>query len=247
MKARRIVLLVVAGLLSASALLAIGILLVGRFGDTEGRILGTTALLAGYGLLSLPGVVLLGQGRLRILATGQTALVAVSAALALAAIWGFSDSAMLGKSLGTATLAAVASGQAAFLAGRRQDRDPASVRRLFAASCGTAAIAVAAGTALLWAQPHAAVYPRLFGALVVLDLLLAALQPVLARARPAGPVHRLGVVLDTGETVAITIEGTDLATAAARAIRKVERDGHRVARLEVGADDDEVDYRIARG
>ena len=44
---KRIMLLAVAGLLSASALLAIGILLVGHFGKTEGRILATTALLGG--------------------------------------------------------------------------------------------------------------------------------------------------------------------------------------------------------
>jgi len=55
---RRILLLCVAGLLSASALLAIAILLVGRFGSTEGKILGSTALLAGYGLIALPAVML---------------------------------------------------------------------------------------------------------------------------------------------------------------------------------------------
>jgi hypothetical protein len=49
---KRLVLLAVAGLLTAAAALAIGILLFGDFGSTEGRILATTALLAGYGLLT---------------------------------------------------------------------------------------------------------------------------------------------------------------------------------------------------
>jgi len=51
---RRLVLLVAAALLCAAAALAIGILLFGEFGATEGRILGTIAILAGYGLAGLP-------------------------------------------------------------------------------------------------------------------------------------------------------------------------------------------------
>ena len=50
---KRLVLGVVAALLSGAAALAIGILLFGDFGTTEGRILASTALLAGYGLLIL--------------------------------------------------------------------------------------------------------------------------------------------------------------------------------------------------
>ena len=60
---KRALLLAVAACLSVSALLAIGILLVGHFGETEVRILATTALLAGYGLLTLPATILLDQGR----------------------------------------------------------------------------------------------------------------------------------------------------------------------------------------
>jgi hypothetical protein len=75
---KRILLLAVAGLLSASALLAIGILLVGRFGETEGRILATTALLAGYGLVGLPSTILFDQGRSRRLAVGGLALAALA-------------------------------------------------------------------------------------------------------------------------------------------------------------------------
>ena len=67
----------------------------------------------------------------------------------------------------------------------------------------------------------------------MLDLLLVALQPILARARPAGPVHRLRVVLASGEVVTATIDGGDLATAAAKAIRSAEREGGRVTGIEV--------------
>ena len=84
---KRILLLGVAGLLSATALLAIAILLVGHFGSTQGKILGSTALLAGYGLIALPAVVLLDQGRSRALGLATASLAAVGAAVALAAIW----------------------------------------------------------------------------------------------------------------------------------------------------------------
>ena len=233
MTGRRILLLVVAGLLTASALLAIGILLVGRFGSTEGRILGTTALLAGYGIVALPAVMLLDQGRFRPLALATATLAAVGAVLALAAIWTPSAPDALGKTVGSVTVFAVMCAQASVLAFRRQDRDPPVVRRLFAVSCGTGGLIAVLGCAMFWTSPHGSLYPRLFGALVVLDLLLVALQPILARARPAGPVHRLRVVLASGEVVTVTIEGGDLATAAAKAIRSVERDGRSVAGLEV--------------
>jgi hypothetical protein len=230
---RRILLLVVAGLLTASALLAIGILLMGRFGSTEGRILGTTALLAGYGTVALPAVMLLDQGRYRPLSLASATLAAVGAVLALALVWTPSAGESFGKTVGSVTVFAVMCAQASALAFRRQDRDPPVVRRLFALSCGTGGLIAVTGTAMFWANPNGGFYPRLFGALVVLDLLLVALQPILARARPSGPVHRLRVVVAAGEAVTVTIEGGDLATAAAKAIRSVERKGGRVTGIEM--------------
>lgn len=188
MRRRRILLLAVAGLLSVAALLAIAILLVGRFGDTERRVIGTTLLLAGYGVVSLPGVVLLDKGRARTIAEGAVALAAAGAALGLVSIWGFSDVEAVGKSVGTATILAVAAAQVAALTARRVKRDPTVVRELFAASCGTAALAAGAAVAAIWAQPSGTLYARLIGALVVLDLLLVALQPVTA-ALASGPKH----------------------------------------------------------
>jgi hypothetical protein len=230
---RRILLLVVAGLLTASALLAIGILLMGRFGSTEGRILGTTALLAGYGIVALPAVMLLDQGRYRPLSLASATLAAFGAVFALALVWTPSAGESFGKTVGSVTVFAVMCAQASALAFRRQDRDPPVVRRLFALSCGTGGLIAVTGTAMFWANPNGGFYPRLFGALVVLDLLLVALQPILARARPSGPVHRLRVVVAAGEAVTVTIEGGDLATAAAKAIRSVERKGGRVTGIEM--------------
>jgi len=233
---RRFLLLGVAGLLSATALLAIGILLVGHFGRTEGRILGTTALLAGYGLLTLPATVLLDQGRFRRLALPAASLAGVSAAIALVTVWmPPSQPEALGKAVGAVTAFALAGTQISALAARRQRRDPLVVRRLFAISCGTVLVAASLFAALIWTQPNG-LYPRLFGALVVLNLLLVALQPILARARPAGVVHRLRIVSSSGEPVEVTIEGGDLASAAAKAIRAAERDGRRVVGIEISGE-----------
>lgn len=230
---KRVLVLAVAVLLSASALLAIGILLIGHFGESEGRILATTALLAGYGLVALPSTILLDQERFRRVAAAGLALAAVGASLALAAVWSGEPPDELGKAGGTATALALASGQWSALAARRRERDSALVRRLFALSFVLAAVAAAMFTALLWAQIERETYVRLLAALVVFDLLVVALQPILARARPVGALHRLRIVVEPGGTVVMNVEAADLAAAAAKAIRALERDGRRVLRIEV--------------
>jgi hypothetical protein len=57
---KRLFALVLVFALCTSALLAIGILLLGEFDETQARILVTTGL---FSLLALPGGVLLDQGR----------------------------------------------------------------------------------------------------------------------------------------------------------------------------------------
>jgi hypothetical protein len=230
---KQILVLAVAGLLSASALLAIVILLVGHFGETQGRIIGTTALLAGYGLLALPSTILVDQGRSRRLGAGSLVLAAAGASLALAALWSDDPPAALGKAVGTATAFALAAAQAAALAGRHRERDPASVRRLFVLSNVLAPGAAAMFTALLWLETGRESYARLLAALVVLDLLVVALQPLLARARPVAASYRLRMNVGLPDEATIEVEAPDLAAAVAKAIRAAEREGRRVRGLEV--------------
>ena len=233
MTRRRALLLVVALLLSISALLAIAILLVGSFGSTEGRILGSTALLAGYGLVALPAIVLLDKERARRLALAGIALAALAALVALVSVWGDSGSDTLGRAVGSVTVVAVALSQVCALTARRVIEDPASVKRLFVASCATAALAAVLAVTFLWANPHGSLAPRILGAVVVLDLLLVALQPVVARARPGTIMHQFEVILLSGERIEVTVPGGDLASAAARAIRSVERERGPVVELDV--------------
>jgi hypothetical protein len=247
---RQLVLLAVAALLSASALLAVGILLIGHFGRTEGRILGTTAMLAGYALLGLPAAILVDRRRARPLAAAVGALAVVAAALAATAIWWSGDEPpeALARSWSTATFWLVAATQTAALAARRTERDPPSVTRLFRASIVLVVAAAALLTGLVWTDRGGPGFGRVLGALIVLDVLSVALQPLLALARPRLEETRLRLRLDTGERLVVAVDAPDLASAAAKAIRAAARDGRRVVSLDVleGADEPARRPRRAR-
>jgi hypothetical protein len=90
-RGKRALLRAIVASLTATALLAIGILLFGHFGQTEGRILMTTMPLAGYGLLALPAGFLFDQERLAGLAWTVLALASAGFAVLAALIWSGDD------------------------------------------------------------------------------------------------------------------------------------------------------------
>ena len=229
--ARHVVLTAVAVSLSATALLAIGILLFGSFGETEGRILGTTLMLAGYALVALPAGFLLDQSRHRPLAASLLGLAAAGLVLGLFSVWSGGSSAELGKTILTVTAFAVAASQTAALTARRQKDDPASVSALFAVSSVLAFTLATMATWAAWAEIGSSVYFRVFGALTVLDVLLVLLQPVIALANPRGELYHLRLAVDHGDELERDIEAADFAAAASRAIRQAERAGRRVTRV----------------
>ncbi|MEX2613521.1 MAG: hypothetical protein WD380_08075 [Gaiellaceae bacterium] len=230
---KQVLLLAVAGLLSVSGAIAVGILLFGEFGQTEGRVLATTGLLAAYGLLALPAAMLVDRRRLPVLAVLVLTLALAGALLAVSAVWRSSPSDAHGNAVGTVTAFLVASAQVSALVLRRPDRDRTLVRWLFALSCLFAAVAAAMFTVVLWAEIDSERYGRVLAAVVVLDILAVALQPTLARARPHAITIPLRLLLESGETREVGVLAPDLAAAAADAIRQSEREGHRVVRLEV--------------
>ena len=67
----------------------------------------------------------------------------------------------------------------------------------------------------------------------MLVLLAVALQPTLPRARPKATVIPLQLLLESDEVRDIEGLAPDLAAAAAKGIRQIEREGHHVVRLEV--------------
>lgn len=233
MTGRRALLLAVAALLTASAALAIAILLFGDFGQTEGKILATTALLAAYGLLALPGPILIDQRRLRPLAVVLLALAAVAAAVSIAAVWLEDAPEALGKTVATVLAFLIAATQTAALAARLRRREPALVRALFAASTAVALTGATSVAVVIWAELDSELYARAVAALVVLDLLLVALQPILGRARPVTEPTRLRLGLTTGADLDVTADAPDVAAAVAQAIAAAERNGRRVTRVEI--------------
>ncbi|HEY7148239.1 MAG TPA: hypothetical protein VH420_02230 [Gaiellaceae bacterium] len=217
--------------LSATALLAIVILLFGNFGETESRILQTTALLASFGLVSLPAGILLDQARLTALAAAILGLAATGLVLSLFSVWSGGSSAVVGKTVLTATVFALAASQTGTLAARRRDGDPTSVRVLFALSCATAPALATLAAVAAWAEIESSAYFRALGALAVLDVLVVLLQPLLALRRPRGDVYHLRLALERGGELDTDVEAGDFAAAAARAIREAERTGQRVRRV----------------
>ena len=181
--------------LTATAGLAILILLFGDFGETEGRILGTTAAISFCSLLALPGGVL----RERRVAEGvgwvSIALAAAAFVLVLALLWGPEDSVGLGKVAGTVAAFAVASTQIAALTTRRRDEDSASVSATYAAAVALALLLATLVAVAIWAEVDSSAFFRALAALAVLDVLLIALQPFLRRLA-RGDVQSERVVLD---------------------------------------------------
>lgn len=223
---RRTLLLAVAALMCSAAALAIGILLLGDFGGTEGRILATTLLLAVYGALAVPAAILWDQRRLPALAAACAALSAVGASLNVFAVWSEGAGDEFGKMIATVTFFLVAAVVTAALATR-------SLHRLFFPSVALAAIAASMATAAVWAETEREGYLRLLGAVVVLDVLLVALQPLLLRARRDPRVRQLRIADTAGHTTDVTVQADSLADGAAKAIRYVERQGRHVRSLEV--------------
>ncbi len=230
---RRGLLLAVAALLTVSALIAVVILLFGASGALEGRILGTTGLLAAYGVVVLPATMLLDEGRGRALAPAMFVLAAAGAALAMIVNWMEDPPLALGKSAGTLAVAAVAGAQISALVVLRRESDPRIVRLLFVASTILAVAVTGMVAVMVWAEIGNDASARILGTLVVLDLLAVGLQPILARARAAGLEAHLLILNTLGGLEEITVGGRDLAAAVATAIRGIEAGGRHVRSVEV--------------
>ena len=223
---RRTLLLGLAALMCAAALFAIAVLIVGRFGPTEARILATTGLLAAAGLLALPAVLLVEQARNRQVARLNALLAAVAGAVGTAAVWGQTDT--LARAAGSAYVLAAAAAQAAGLLARSNAEDPPVVQRVFVASLATDAALAALIVTLIWSQVDSTAYARALGSVAVLDVLLVGLQPLLARIRPVSHHYQLWLMRTDGVATVRELDAVDHASAAARAIRDEERLGRRI-------------------
>jgi hypothetical protein len=225
---KRLFALVLVLALSASALLAIAILLFGEFDETQARILVTTGLIGFYSLLSLPGGVLLDQGRFAVLAWPVIVLAVFAFALALTLTWGDVDDDAMWKLAGSATAVTGAFSQTATTTSRRRDADATGVRLLYLLSiCAVFLLAVLI-VAAIWQRIEDEGYYRFLGAVAVGNLLLVLLQPVARRisGAPKPPAH------EGAYRLVFTLTGTPAQRAVEEAKLALERGGAKVEKVE---------------
>ncbi len=232
MRWRRLLLLAVIASLAVTAALAIGILLLGDFDDTEWRVLGTTFAISVASLLALPGAQLLDQRRAVLLAWATVGLAAVSFVLFEHTIWTDDNSETAWKRVGTAAVFAVATTQIAALTSRLKADDRQSVRVLYLITVGLGLLLAALATTAMWKEIDSDVFYRVLAALAVLNVFLVVLQPLLRRLGGASQSYRVRFVLEPEGSEELELSGRDFAAALADGVRRLERGGRRVVRAE---------------
>jgi hypothetical protein len=239
---RRLLLVATIAALSLTALIAIVALLAAEFGETELRILATTA---GFGLVSLiamRGTALLDQRRRQALGRAVIGLSALAFVVELWAVWLDTDNSAAWKSYVCAIAAAAALGQIAGMIGRRRPTDPPAIAPIVWASATCAVILALMAINAAVGEVDDAGYYQLFGVVTVLDVLGIALQPVVRRlagpapAATAAPPRGNGFVcvLANGRKIEHDA-GADLPDAVASALRELRERGEHVTRIDFGA------------
>jgi hypothetical protein len=219
--------------LAATAALAIGVLLLGDFDDTEARVLLTTLAISVSGLLGLPAAVLLEQGRSPVLAWASITLTVVLFAAFEIMLWQNEDSEPGWKFVGTLAAVTVASTQISALTTRLRAGDRPSVRKVYASAVALVVVIAVLVVAAIWEEIDDATYYRILAALAVLNVLLVVVQPFLRKLGPAaGGAFRVRLATEPGGVQELELAGHDFADAVARSIREHERAGRRVTRLE---------------
>jgi hypothetical protein len=220
------------GALCTSALIAIAILLFGEFDDTSARILATTGLIGLFSLVSLPGGVLLDQGRYAWLAWAVIALASAGFVLAMTLVWGDEGDDTIWQLAGSVTAAAGAFSQTATATARRRETDTPGIRLLYGLSIGAVFLLASMIVAAIWARIEDSGYYRFLGAIAVLNVLLVLLQPISRRlGGGARPSSQGGPPRDTFRLV-FTLRGTPAQRAVDEAVKALERGGAKVEDVE---------------
>jgi uncharacterized membrane protein len=232
MRWKRLLLLAVIASLAVTAALAIGILLLGDFDDTEWRVLGTTFAISVASLLALPGAQLLDQRRAVPLAWATIALAAVAFVLFELVLWTDEDSETAWKRVGTAAVFAVATTQIAALTSRLKADDRKSVGVLYFVTVGLGLLLATLATTAMWKEIDSDVFYRVLAALAVLNVFLVVLQPLMRRLGGATESYRVRFALEPDGSKELELSGRDFAAALADGVRRLERSGRRVVRAE---------------
>ena len=232
MRWRRLLVLAVIASLAVTAALAIGILLLGDFGETEGRVLATTFAISVVSLLALPGAQLIDQERALPLAWLTLALAAAAFILFEHTLWNDDDDSTAWKRVGTAVVFAIATTQIAALTSRLRGDDRPAVRWVYYATVFLAAFLAVLATTAMWEEIDDETFYRALAALAVLNVFLVVLQPLLRRLGGEPARFRVRMEVKPGGTEELDLAGRDFAAALADGVRRAERGGGRVVRVE---------------
>ena len=184
----RWLLFTVIGSMVGGGLLAAGILLFGRFGEVEGKIVGTTLLLGLFSFLGLGSSLRLRRGRFVWLGILGMATAAVAFVLLVSGMWTEIDNETYAKATMSSVLLAGAAAFASVLMIIRPTAPP--VEWTFRVTLGLMILVVAMGELLiLWAPDVAEgdVFFRILGAAAILTALGGIVTPILnwmVRRRP---------------------------------------------------------------
>jgi hypothetical protein len=229
---KRLLVLAVIASLAVTAALAIGTLLLGDFGETEARVLGTTFAISVASLLALPGAQLLDQQRAVPLAWATVALAAVAFVVFEHTIWTDEESSTAWKRVGTVAVFAVATTQIAALTSRLKADDRQSVRAVYLVTVGLGLLLAVLATAAMWEEIESETFYRSLAALAVLNVFLVVLQPLLRRLGGEPSSYRVRIEVKPGGSQELDLSGRDFAGALADGVRRAERAGGRVVRIE---------------
>jgi hypothetical protein len=198
---RRVFLLGAAALVSIAALVAIGTVLQGDFGETEGKIFATLATTFVAGSMVIAGLACLGLGAWRTLGIAGVVLACAGFVLWTAQIWGGYESEGYWKLIGL--VSAWAAALLVATTARLMTSSPRLLRTLYPATAGAAAGAALVASVMLLRENGDGW--QLFAVLLILALLGEALTPILERyaASDEHPAERLLGVVAGAEVVAV--------------------------------------------
>jgi hypothetical protein len=191
--------------LCLAAFVAIGILLFGDFGETEGKVLLTTLGIAGYSLLGLAATTALGR-QPRFLGPSGLVATAVGFALFVAVVWISPEGENLGRLMGVSLVLSIANAHAAllfFMTRETAGRRVLSIRRatLFANAVVSAMLV---GLIMSDSDPPQ-LFARVLGAVAVLVVLGSLLLPILLKlgGQPSLPAS----TVDAGDLLEVRYKG----------------------------------------
>jgi hypothetical protein len=232
MRWKRLLVLAVIASLAVTAAMAIGILLLGDFGETEARVLATTFAISVASLLALPGAQLLDQERAVPLAWATLVLAGLAFLVFEHTIWTDENSSTAWKRVGTVAAFAVATTQVAALTTRLKADDRQAVRAVYFVTVGLGYFVAVLAASAMWEEIDSETFYRTLAALAVLNVFLVVLQPLLRRLGGEPAMHRVRIEVKPGGSQELELAGRDFAAALADGVRRAERQGGRVMRIE---------------